>query len=274
MAARRIRRLLRGVIALAIGLVFLLPIYITLTTSLDTPAHVFTYPPHFLLDFNWSVWVQTWKENDWLLYILNTVVIAVGTIAIAIVTTVLAAYALSFIPFRGQAVVFSLILLVLMIPSETFLIPNFVTMAKLHLVDTRLAQILPYGATAFGIFLLRQFFLSLPRDYWEAARMDGCGHLRFLWSIAVPLCRPVLFVIVLDIFIGCWNSLLWPLMVTNSPKSQPIEAALAQYLTQNSSDWQGLSAAAMFATIPMIILYIIFQRHIVRGISRGEGIRF
>lgn len=270
----RISGLIRAIIALAIGVIFLLPIYITLTTSLDQPAHVFTSPPHFGLDFNWSVWVHTWKQNNWMLYIANTVIIAIGTILIALSTTILAAYALSFIKFRGQTVAFTMVLLVLMIPRETFLIPNFVTMAKLHLVDTRLAQILPYGSTAFGIFLLRQFFLSLPRDYWEAASLDGCGHLRFLWSIALPLCRQVLFVIVLDIFIGCWNSLIWPLMVTNSPKAQPIEAALAQYLTQNASDWQGLSAAAMFATIPMIILYVLFQRQIVRGISRDGGIRF
>lgn len=269
----RVSRVLQGVVALLVGLLFIVPIYITLTTSLDTPAHVFVYPPHFLLDFNWQVWVHTWQGNDWLRYTVNTVVVAVGTIAVALVTTVSAAYALSILRFPGQAVVFSLILLVLMIPKETFLIPNFVTMARLHLIDTRLAQILPYGTTAFGIFLLRQFLLSLPRDYWEAALLDGCGHLRYLWFIAVPLCRPVLFVIMLDIFIGSWNSLLWPLMVTTSPRAQPIEAALAQYLTQNSSDWQGLSAAAMFATLPMVLLYVLFQRQIIRGISRGDGIR-
>ncbi len=270
----RLVRLIRAIFAVIVGLLFLVPIYITLTTSLDTPAHVFTFPPHLWLDFNWSVWVRTWHMYNWPLYMFNTIVIAISTIAIALATAVLAAYALTFVQFRGQTVVFSLVLLVLMIPSETFLIPNFVIMAKLHLVDTRIAQVLPYGATAFGIFLLRQFFLTLPKDYFEAAKIDGCGHLRFLWSIAIPLCRSVLVTIALYIFIGTWNSLIWPLMVTQSPRVQPIELALATYLTSDSSDWQGLSAAAMFATIPMVVLFLVFQRQIVRGISRGEGIRF
>lgn len=263
----------RAVLALFVGLAFLVPLYVTLCTSLDTPAHVFTFPPHLWLDFQWSVYQKAWTEFHWLMFFRNTVLIAVMTIVIALATTILAAYALSFIQFRGQNVVFSLVLLVLMIPSEAHLIPNFVIMAKLHLVDTLIAQVIPYGATAFGIFLLRQFFLSLPKDYWEAARLDGCGHLRFLWSIAIPLCRPVLFTLALYIFIGCWNSLIWPLMVTGNPNVQPVEVALATFLNQDSSDWQGLSAAAIFTTAPIIIVYLFLQKHIIRGISRGDGIR-
>jgi len=264
----------RTVAAVVIGLLFLFPIYITLCTSLDTPAHVFTFPPHLTLDFNWSVWVKAWHLYNWLQFFFNTVTIALVTIAIALTTSILAAYALSFIRFRGQEVVFATILVVLMIPGETFLIPNFVIMANLHLVDTLTAQILPYGASAFGIFLLRQFFLSLPRDYMEAAKIDGCGHLRFLWSIAIPLCRPVLITLALYIFIGTWNSLIWPLMVAQNPSVQPIELALANFLTSNSSDWQGLSAASMFATLPIIVIFLFLQRYIIQGVSRGDGIRF
>ncbi|GMA65456.1 hypothetical protein GCM10025859_58960 [Alicyclobacillus fastidiosus] len=264
----------RSFMALICGLGFLVPLYITLCTSLDAPAHVFTFPPHLTLDFNWSAYRDAWHMYQWLDYFRNTILIAVFTILISLVTSMLAAYALSFIKFRGRNFVFTLVLLVMMIPGETQLIPNFVIMAKLGLVDTIAAQVLPYGASAFGIFLLRQFFLSLPKDYWEAARVDGCGHLRFLWSIAVPMCRPILFTIALYSFIGCWNSLIWPLMVTQSPKAQPIEVALATFLTSNSADWQGLSAAAIFTTLPVVIVYILLQKHIIRGISRGDGIRF
>ena len=267
-------QIVRVFVALIIGIAFLVPIYITLTTSLDKAQNVFTFPPHLLLDFNFANWARTWHEYDWLLYYLNTIVIAIATIIIALGTTILAAYALSFMRFPGQNFVFALVLVVLMIPSETFLIPNFVLMAQVHLVNTRIAQILPYGASAFGIFLLRQFFLTIPRDYREAASIDGCGHWRFLWSVAVPLARPILMTIAIYIFIGTWNSLLWPLMVTATPNVQPIEVALATYLTSNSSDWQGLSAAGMFATIPVVLLYLFFQKRIVAGISRGEGIRF
>lgn len=269
---RTLGQFLRAAAAIAIGLSFLLPIYITLVTSLDRPQHVFVYPPHLTLDWNFSVWAQTWRGNTWLLAITNTVVIAAATIAIALATTVLCAYALVYIPFRGKGVVWTALLAVLMIPEQALLIPNFVTMAKLHLVDTRIAQIIPYGASIFGVFLLRQHMLTLPREYHDAAKMDGCGHLAFLWRVVLPLSKPVLFTIALYIFIGCWNSLIWPLMVTSSPRVQPIEVLLSTFLTQDSSNWQGLSAAAMFATLPMVLLFALFRKPILRGISKSSGI--
>lgn len=268
------KQILRVFVSLLVGLGFMLPLYFTLTTSLDTPAHVFTFPPHLMLDFNWDVYRQAWGMFHWLVYFRNTVVIAILTIVLALATTILAAYAFSFIHFRGRNLVFTLVLLVLMIPSETHLIPNFVIMAKMGLVDTIAAQVLPYGATAFGIFLLRQSFQTIPRDYWEAARVDGCGHFRFMRSIAVPLSRETLITIALYIFIGCWNSLIWPLMVTQSVGVQPIELALTTFLTTNSSDWQGLSAASIFSTLPIIVIYVILQKYVIWGISRGEGVRF
>lgn len=270
---KKLREVPRATLALIVGLSFLVPLYITLTTSLDTPAHVFTFPPHLTLDFQWGVYTKTWHMFPWLTYFKNTIIIAVSTIALGLATTILAAYALSFIRFRGRNLMFGLILFVLMIPTEAQLIPNFVIMAKLHLVDTLIAQVLPYGATAFGIFLLRQTFMTIPKDYWEAARMDGCGHLRFLVTIAVPLARQTIFTIALYIFIASWNALIWPLMVTTSAKAQPIEVALANFLTTNSSDWQGLSAASVFIVVPIIIVYLILQKYIITGISRGEGIK-
>lgn len=269
----QIKNIPRAIIAVLIGLSFLIPLYITLVTSLDTAAHVFTFPPHLTLDFNWHVYQKTWGMFHWLVYFRNTVIIAIATILLALTTTILAAYAFSFLNFRGKNILFTLVLLVLMIPSEAHLIPNFVIMAKLGLVDTITAQVIPYGASAFGIFLLRQTFQSIPKAYWEAARMDGCGHLRFLWSVAIPLSRQTLFTIALYIFIGCWNSLIWPLMVTQSPGVQPVELALSTFLTTNSSDWQGLSAAAVFTTLPIIIVYLLLQKYIIWGISRGEGIK-
>ena len=269
----RLGRNLQAVFALCIGLSFLLPLYVSLVTSLDTRAHVFTFPPHLSLDWQWGNYSRAWHMFRWMMYFGNTLFIAGVTIALALTTSILAAYALSFIEFRGREVVFTAILLVMMIPGETQLIPNFVTLNLMHLLDTYWAQILPYGVSVFGIFLLRQFFLSLPKDYWEAARMDGCGHLRFLWSIALPLCRPILFTIALYIFIGSWNSLMWPLMVTQSHNVQPVEVALAHFLDNNSVDWRRLSAAAIFTTMPVIILFLLLQKHIIRGVSRGEGIQ-
>ncbi len=272
-AIRLAKSLPRAVVALVIGMSFLLPLYIALVTSLDTRADVFQFPPHLTLDWQWSVYTRAWHMFRWAMYLGNTVLIAVVTIAIALITSILAAYALSFIEFRGREFVFTLILLVMMIPSEAHLIPNFVFLAFIHLLDTYAAQILPYGVSVFGIFLLRQFFLSLPKDYFEAARIEGCGHLQFLWSIALPMCRPILFTISLYIFIGSWNSLMWPLMVTQSHHVQPVEVALARFLNNNSVDWRRLSAASIFTTVPVIALFLFLQGYIIRGIARGEGIQ-
>ncbi|QSO51123.1 carbohydrate ABC transporter permease [Alicyclobacillus curvatus] len=270
---RKYRNGSRTIVSLLIGLAFVIPFYITLVTSLDSKADVFRFPPHLLLDFRWNVYVRAWDMFRWPMYIANTILIAVITIAIALASSVLAAYALSFIKFRGRGFVFIVMLVVLMIPGEAHLIPNFVTLAKLNLLDTYWAQILPYGASVFGVFLLRQFFLSLSKDYQDAARIDGAGHLRFLWSVALPLCRPILFTIGLYIFIGSWNSLMWPLMVTQSHHVQPVEIALARFLQNNSVDWRRLSAAAVFTTLPVILVFVFLQKYIIRGISRGEGVR-
>ncbi|QSO46049.1 carbohydrate ABC transporter permease [Alicyclobacillus mengziensis] len=270
---RRFLGISRTVIAVIIGLAFIVPFYITVVTSLDSKADVFQFPPHLWLDFHWDVYARAWGMFRWPMYFGNTVLIAAVTIVIALTTSILAAYALSFIQFRGRELLFSLILVVLMIPSEAHLIPNFVTLAKLDLLDTYWAQILPYGASVFGIFLLRQFFLTLPKSYWDAARIDGAGHLRFLWTVAVPLCKPILFTIGLYIFIGSWNSLMWPLMVTQSHHVQPVEVALARFLQGNSVDWRRLSAAAVFTTLPVIIVFLFLQKYIIRGIGRGEGVR-
>jgi multiple sugar transport system permease protein len=256
-----------------VALIFLVPLYIALVTSLDTRADVFSFPTHLLLDFDFSPYARVWGMARWPMYFLNTAFITGTTIVLALATSVLAAYALSFLRFGFRERLFVLILLVLMIPAEALLIPNYVVLHLLGLLNTYWAQILPYGVSVFGIFLLRQFFLSLPSSYWDAARIDGCGHLRFLWSVALPLAAPTLFTIALYIFIGSWNSFQWPLIVTTSHHVQPIEVAVARLTQAHSVDWRRLSAAGLMATLPLILVYALVQKQIIRGISRGEGLQ-
>lgn len=262
----------RAVISLAIALAFLFPLYIAFVTSMDTAAHVFVYPPHLTPDFNFHPYVRMWHMGRWTMYFRNTVFIAVTTIAIALTTSVFAAYALSFFQFKGRNVVFMLVLLVLMVPSEALLIPNYVILHEMNLLNTLWAQILPFGGSVYGVFLLRQFFLSMPEAYWDAARIDGASHLRFLWSIALPQAKAVLFTIALYIFIGSWNSFQWPLIVTVSHNVQPLEVEVSRLMLAHSVDWRRLSAAGIMTTMPLVILFLFIQRHIIRGVSRGEGI--
>ncbi len=267
----RLPAVLRLLLALAVAGVFLLPLYIAFVTSVDTAAHVFVFPPHLTPDWDFQSYTRVWYMGRWLMYLGNTLFITALTIAIALCTSVLAAYALSFIRFRGREVVFLLILAVLMIPGEALLIPNYVILHLMNLLNTRWAQILPFGGSAFGIFLLRQFFLTLPTSYWDSARTDGAGHMRFLWSVALPLCRPTLFTIGLYIFIGCWNSFQWPLIVTVSHAVQPLEVEVSRLVLAHSVDWRRLSAAGIMTTLPLVVLFLALQKHIIRGIRRGEG---
>ncbi len=264
---------LRIVGALVVGLAFLFPLYIAFVTSVDTAAHVFIFPPHLIPDFHWTSYLRVWRMGRWPMYYANTAFITFTTIVIALATSVLSAYALSFLQFKGRNTVFMLFLLVLMVPAEALLIPNYVILHVLNLINTRWAQILPYGASVFGVFLLRQFFLSLPKSYWEAAKMDGASHLRFLWSVALPLAKPVLFTIALFIFIGAWNSFQWPLIVTTSHTVQPVEVEVSRLMLAHSVDWRRLSAAGIMTTIPLVALFLVLQRHIIRGITRGEGLQ-
>jgi multiple sugar transport system permease protein len=265
--------LLRAGFGLLVGLAFLFPLYIAFVTSMDTAAHVFTFPPHLVPDWDFRPYVRVWHMARWGMYFANTVFISLTTIGIALTTSVLAAYALSFLHFRGREGVFLALLVVLMVPAEALLIPNYVILHLMNLLDTYWAQILPYGGSVFGIFLLRQFFLSLPRSYWDAARIDGAGHFRFLWSIALPLATPTLITIGLYIFIGAWNSFQWPLIVTTSHNVQPIEVAVQRLMSAHSVDWRRISAAGIMATMPLVMLFLVLQKHILRGITRGEGLQ-
>ncbi len=270
---RRLGITSRAGLALVVGLLFLFPLYVAWVTSLDTAAHVFTVPPHLVPDFDFNAYRRVWHMARWLMYLGNSAFITTATLAIALSSSVLSAYAFSFLRFKGSNAVFMGILVVLMIPAEALLIPNYVILQVFHLLNTYWAQILPYGASVFGVFLLRQSFLSLPNSYWEAAKLDGASHLRFLWSVALPLAKPALFTIGLYIFIGCWNAFQWPLIVTTSHSVQPIEVAVSRLMMAHSVDWRRLSAAGIMTTFPLVIAFFILQRHIVRGISRGEGLQ-
>lgn len=262
---------IRTAVAGVVSIAFIFPLYIALVTSLDKKANVFTFPPNLVLNFDFRPYLEVWGMGRWLMYLSNTLFITATTILIALATTVLAAYALSFLKFKSRDLVFFLILAVLMVPAEALLIPNYVVLHLFGLLNTRWAQILPFGGSAFGIFLLRQFFLSLPQSYWDSARMDGAGHLRFLWNIALPLCRPTLFTLGLFIFIGCWNSFQWPLIVTVSHSVQPLEVEVSRLMTAHSVDWRRLSAAGIMTTMPLVVLYLFLQKYILQGIRRGDG---
>jgi multiple sugar transport system permease protein len=200
-------------------------------------------------------------------YFANSVFIGISTVLGVLISSTLAGYAFARMRFPGRDPLFVLLLMTMMVPFEVTLVPNFILMRDLHWVDTYMALIVPWTASAFSIFLLRQFFRAIPQDLYDAAVMDGCWHLRFLWSIVLPLSKPALITSGLLTFLGSWNSLMWPLLVTNNPSLRPIQVGIAAFISDAGTQVQLLLAAVTISIAPIILLYLVLQRWFIEGIA-------
>jgi multiple sugar transport system permease protein len=200
-------------------------------------------------------------------YLLNTVIFAGGTTLLETVTAALAAYAFARLNFPGRSWLFGVYLATLMIPTQVTLIPQFVLVAKLHGIDTWPGMILPHAFTALGVFLLRQFFLGIPRDYEEAARLDGANRWQAFTRVIVPLAIPAIATLAVFKFIGQWNNLLWPLVISNSDSTRTAAVGLQVFQDTNGTQWNLLLMAATVTTVPLIVLFFLTQRWFVKGIT-------
>ncbi|WP_328323593.1 carbohydrate ABC transporter permease [Kribbella sp. NBC_00382] len=200
-------------------------------------------------------------------YLLNTIIFAAGTTLLETVTAALAAYAFARLNFPGRTWLFGIYLATLMIPSQVTLIPQFILVAKLHGIDTWPGMILPHAFTALGVFLLRQFFLGIPRDYEEAARLDGANRWQAFTRVIVPLAVPAIATLAVFKFIGQWNNLLWPLVISNSDSTRTAAVGLQVFQDTNGTQWNLLLMAATITTVPLIVLFFLTQRWFVKGIT-------
>ena len=254
-----------------IGALFAFPFYWVITTSFDTSSEVFSFPPRFFPGGDAGNYARAWGEAPWVHYFLNTVLIAGCTVVLVLATSLLAGFALGVMRYRGREICFVLVLMILMVPQVVLIIPDYIVLDDIHWLNTYWAQIVPWGASVFGIFLLRQFFQSLPEELVEAAELDGASQLRFLWKVAAPLAWPAIVTIGLYVFIGSWDSFLWPFIMTTSASVQPIEVGLATFLGTNGTDWTGLSAAVVFTSLPVMVVFMLSQRRLVEGAFAGTG---
>ena len=194
------------------------------------------------------------------------------TVVLSVSINLLAGYAFAKIPFRGRSALFILVLSTLMIPAQAIMIPQFRIVSNLGIYGTFWGVILPTAATALGIFLARQFFLSIPDELLEAAKLDGAGQLRIFWSVVLPLARPLIAVMVLLAFMNTWNDFLWPLIVLKDPQLYTLPVSLRFLQGEFSSDYGGLMAAGLISCLPLVVLFLILQKWFVQGIAR-TGIR-
>ncbi|MDX6751595.1 carbohydrate ABC transporter permease [Geminicoccaceae bacterium 1502E] len=214
--------------------------------------------------------VRAWQAAPFARYFLNTVILVTTILAAQLVLCTLAAYAFARFEFVGREALFLLVLIQLMIMPDVLLVENYRIMVQLGLVDTILAIGLPYMASAFGIFLLRQTFKGIPRELEDAARVEGCGWLGILWKVYVPLARPVYVAYALVSVSHHWNNFLWPLIVTNSVETRPVTVGLQVFASVDQGiDWSVITAATLLTTGPLLLGFLIFQRQFVQSFMRA-----
>ena len=224
-------------------------------------------------DLQWGNYIRAWREEDFALYFENSLLIAALQVSGTLLFSLLAAYALARLRFKGREFVFYGILATLMVPETVTMVPNFLTVSWLHQhspfdwINNWPALTIPFMGSAFSIFLLRQFMRGIPSELWDAARIDGAGHMRFLFQVAAPLCRAPLLTVGMFTLIGSWNALGWPLLVTNSPEWRPISVALQKFVSEAGPEVHLQMAGAVIATVPILLIYALVQREFTSGIS-------
>jgi multiple sugar transport system permease protein len=250
----------------------LLPFYWMLITSLKDGQEALEYPPKWWPSQpQWQNYAEAWKKPEvgfgryYWVSLYTTIVTTVGTL----ITSILAAYAFAKMRFVGKGLLFYMVLATLMVPGQVLIIPDYIILAKLQWLDTYKALVVPWLASVFSIFLVRQFFMTLPDDLWDAAQIDGAGRWMFLWRVMVPLSKPVLITSAIFNFIMQWNSLLWPLVVTSSPEMRTLMVGLQVFNNDSGSDFHLLMAASAFCVFPVVLAFFLVQRFFIEGIARS-----
>jgi multiple sugar transport system permease protein len=262
------KRLHVHIILILGSFVMIAPFLWMASTSLKTFSESMQVPPTiFPKNFQLINYVEVFETIQFLRYYLNTIIVTFGRTIGQIILCSIAAYAFARMKFPGKNIIFIAILSVLMVPSQVVMIPSFVIMRELGWLDTFYALIVPGVFSAFGVFLLRQFFMSIPRELDEAAKIDGCSYFGIYWRIILPLSKPALVALAIFTILASWNDFLWPLIVTSSDDMRVLSFGIASFQGQHSTDYPLLMAGALMATAPMIIIFIFLQRYFIEGIT-------
>ena len=255
-----------------VALLMAAPLVWMVLTSLSTLEETRRFPPGLPSSLHWANYATAWHDSPMAHWLVNSAIVSVTCVLSNLVLCSMAGYAFARLRFPGSSILFIATLATLMVPFQVVMIPTLLIMKYLHLVDTLPALILPNLATPFGIYLLRQFFLSLPVELEEAALMDGAGRLRILRSILLPLMGPPLSTVAVLTFLSVWNDFLWPLVVIASPSKMTVQIGLATFTSAHYTNWPVLMAATVLSQIPVFVLFLVGQRWFVQSIA-STGIK-
>lgn len=248
--------------------VFLIPIVWMFATSLKASNETITIPPTLLgSTIEWGNYVKAWNFLPFDIFMMNSFIVSISVTIMVVFSSSLAAYAFARIKFKGRDSFFLLYLGTLMIPQQVTMIPLFIIMKNIGWVDTYAALILPVSFTAFGTFLMRQFFLTIPYELEEAGRIDGCSAFGLFSRIIMPMSKPALSTLAIFSFIGQWRNFLWPLIVINRTEMKTLPLGIRMFQGQYGTEWNLLMCATAIVIIPSILIFIILQKYLVEGIS-------
>lgn len=266
--SRALSRTIIHIILLGGATTMVVPFIWMISTSLKTNLEVFRIPPTLIPPVpQWHNYIEIFKVVPYGRWFLNSVIITVVQTLLYLFIASLAGFTFARLRFPGRDLIFTLYLATLMVPGEVTLIPKFILMKKLGLIDTFAAVILPGVFNAYGVFLLRQFFMTLPESLEEAAIIDGASYFRIYWNIILPLAGPALATLAIFSFRGAWNDFMWPLIVINSEEMKPLSVGLASFHGLYETNWPHLMAASTLALIPIILVFVAAQKYFVRGIA-------
>lgn len=268
----RIKKILAYTILTIGALSMILPFIWMLLTSFMTNSQIFAYPPEVIPEpFKWQNYIDVNNKIPLFRYFINSLIVSIATVIGQVITCSLAAYAFARLKFKHKDILFLAFLGTMMIPPQVNIIPLFFLMRELHWVDTYWALIVPGIFGGFGIFLLRQWFLTFPSELEDAAKIDGCNPLTTFWYIALPLALPAIVTLGIFSFITSWNSFMWPLIVTNadSMKTLPVGLAAFKGSFRETTEWAQLMAASIISIIPVVIVFMLGQKYFIKGIMAG-----
>ncbi|WP_149202103.1 carbohydrate ABC transporter permease [Actinotalea subterranea] len=249
------------------ALVMLFPFVWAVVTSISPGSGLSATPQLFPDDPSIAAYQQLFADLPFGRVVLNSLGLAVAATVAQVVTSAMAAYGFSRLPFRGSGAVFALYLVTMMIPFQVLIVPLFVEMKALGLIDTYLGALLPSVASGFGVFLLRQAVNQVPRELDEAATIDGAGHLRIFTQVVLPNIRPAVATLVVFGFMSSWNAFLWPLIILRSPELHTLPVALQTLQGQYTTQWDVVMAGSVVSILPMLALYVFAQKYVVQGVA-------
>lgn len=261
-----VKKVLSTIGMLLVLLIIAFPFLWLILSSFKYEKDIISFPPKIFADnYTLDNYIKVWSTIPLLDYIKNTVIFAGGTVITSIFFDSLAGYAFARMNFKGKSALFYFVLLTMMIPFQVFMIPLFIEVNLLGLLDTYAGLIIPRMTTAFGIFMMRSFFITLPASLEEAARIDGLNEFGIFWKIMLPLSKPTLLSLAIFTLMNSWNDLLYPLILTSSSKMRTLPAGLALFTGQNISFYGPVMAGTVISMLPLLIIYIFAQKYFVQG---------